>query len=73
MQSIHVHMPLCRHPWAPIKASHLFIVGPVRRLCISGAIAFFDFRNMVDEKKRDWFENSRQASLAAQQFAMDSS
>ncbi len=34
---------------------------------------FLDFRNMVDEKKRDWFENSRQASLAAQRFAMDSS
>ncbi len=34
---------------------------------------FLDFRNMVDEKQRDWFENSRQASLAAQQFAMDSS
>ena len=34
---------------------------------------FLDFRNMVDQKKRDWFENSRQASLAAQQFAIDSS
>ena len=34
---------------------------------------FLDFRNIVDEKQRDWFENSRQASLAAQRFAMDSS
>ena len=34
---------------------------------------FLDFRNMVDHKGFDWFENSRQASLAAQRFAMDSS
>ena len=34
---------------------------------------FLDFRNMVDEKHHDWFENSRQASLAAQRFAIDSS
>ena len=34
---------------------------------------FLDFRNMVDQKGFDWFENSRQASLAAQRFAIDSS
>ena len=32
---------------------------------------FVDFRNMVDRKNRNWFDNSRHAALAARQFAID--
>ena len=34
---------------------------------------FVDFRNMVDGQGRNWFENSRQAALAARQYAVDKS
>ena len=34
---------------------------------------FIDFRHIVDQNGRDWFENSRQAALAARKFAIDSS
>ena len=33
---------------------------------------FIDFRHMVDADGRNWFENSRQAALAAHRFAVDS-
>ena len=33
---------------------------------------FIDFRHMVDAEERNWFENSRQAALAAHRFAIDS-
>jgi hypothetical protein len=33
---------------------------------------FIDFRHMVDAEGRNWFENSRQAALAAHRFAVDS-
>jgi len=46
--------------------------------CASGAAftyqwthCFVDFRNIVDRKGRNWFENSRRAALAARQFAID--
>ncbi len=34
---------------------------------------FVDFRNTVDEEGVNWFENSRRATIAARQFAIDQS
>ena len=33
--------------------------------------AFIDFRNLRDKIGRDWFQNSRHASIAARQYAID--
>lgn len=32
---------------------------------------FIDFRNMVDKRGRNWFENSRHAAIASRQYAID--
>ncbi len=33
--------------------------------------SFIDFRNIVDKRGRNWFQNSRHAAIAARQYAID--
>ena len=66
-------------PYAAMNTPVGSYKGPPFVYCRTGSAfvyqwshCFLDFREMMDAKGRNWFENSRQAALAAQRFAIDS-
>ena len=53
------------------KGEEFIICGTGAAFTYQWTHAFIDFRNFRDKLGRDWFTNSRHASLAARQYAID--
>ena len=53
------------------KGEEFIICGTGAAFTYQWTHAFIDFRNLRDKLGRDWFSNSRHASLAARQYAID--
>ena len=53
------------------KGEEFIICGTGAAFTYQWTHAFIDFRNLRDKLGRDWFSNSRHASLAARQYAIE--
>ena len=53
------------------KGEEFIICGTGAAFTYQWTHAFIDFRNLNDKLDRDWFKNSRHASIAARQYAID--
>jgi len=53
------------------KGEEFIICGTGAAFTYQWTHAFIDFRNLRDRLDRDWFQNSRHASIAARQYAID--
>ena len=60
-----------RTPKGSYKGEEFIFCGTGSAFTYQWTHAFIDFRNLRDKLGRDWFENSRQAGLAARQYAID--
>jgi hypothetical protein len=60
-----------RTPKGSYKGEEFIFCGTGAAFTYQWTHAFIDFRNLRDRLGRNWFENSRHASLAARQYAID--
>ena len=60
-----------RTPKGSYKGEEFIFCGTGSAFTYQWTHAFIDFRNLRDKLGRNWFENSRNAALAARQYAID--